>query len=1291
MFYCYVFWLMRACAEIRGALTSGLVSLFKQPAWLLACVFCSPIAAQHYQIRNYTSSDGLAHGAVFDVLQDAKGYIWVGTYGGLNRYNGHSFDVLTPSDQKELGQVRKIIETRAGDLWICTSTGAYRYSQGSWMRFDDKQAASNTFLCGLERKDGSIWLGTYGSGIYCIESGVTRQISLADGLANDTVWSMLEDRQGRVWIGTRGGGLNILDGGEIRTINTQTGLSNNDVFCLAESNDGKMYVGTGEGGVNLISDSKVDVLTESDGLVSNNIGAMTYSARSGLWIGTFGGGIQSISPTPGFVVGEKNGLVSDYVTSLMEDYEGNLWVGTYGSGLSKYVGRRFENYSKTNGLSSGFVTAISQDHEGAMWFGTRGGGLTRLKDEEMTKIGRESGLSSDVIRSLFYDSKRRFWVGTNDGLNRMDASGTHIFDESDGVIGEYVNSIVEGPKGGIWIATNHRNGLGVFHSQEGDYFEPLVCDMDLPRWFVKDMQWDKSGRLWMCTNFFLLMYDGEGFQMLGAEDGYQPGEATGLLIDHEGLVWVSSSVGLLKYDGQAFRLYTTKDGLPNNNLFSLIDTDQHGLWIGSNQGVVQFDGDSFRTFDHNDGLVGDESLWDSSFVDREGNLWFGTSTGVSKYAPSDVKQNSVAPRVLIESWTVNGEIKPQNARLRLNHDQNQVEIKYAALSFTNEDEVRYRTWMQGLDKGWGPITTRRSSIYERLPPGSYHFQVQAMNNDSVWSEQVAELRFVVTAPFWQKAWFLTGLAVVLLAILLRMAAVLNKVIQKRHQRHEMAKFLSRYQELYEHAPDLYCSTDREGVIINCNLAASWMLGYEKDSVLGKPTAFFVVDEDVAALNRAYAALYSNDKPVENLEIRVQTADGSELWLSLNASLIRDEDNQAIVAHTIGRNITNRKRSDEALQQAQRLESLGLLAGGIAHDFNNLLSAIMGNAELAMRDNKVKSSTKKLISNITVSAERAADLTRQMLAYAGKEPLVQEAVNLNAMIVETMQLLELSVPKGIHLETSLSDQNICVLADRGQILQVAMNLITNASESVSKVNGRVKVSTDIVDRLEPIQPSFSAIDTDYEGGFVCLTVSDNGCGIPVEQFKRIFEPFYSTKFVGRGLGLAAVIGIVNTHGGAIKVESQVGEGTSFQIFFPLCHSQPVEVFDSQLTGIGGKTILLVEDDPMVREVIDATLSIHGYKVILAEDGKQAMERFDANYREIDLILLDITLPYMNGDEVLKQMRMQDPSIKAVLTSGYGQSQAMAEFRHSENTWFIHKPYKQEELAQLLDDVFKNQHN
>ena len=393
---------------------------------------------------------------------------------------------------------------------------------------------------------------------------------------------------------------------------------------------------------------------------------------------------------------------------------------------------------------------------------------------------------------------------------------------------------------------------------------------------------------------------------------------------------------------------------------------------------------------------------------------------------------------------------------------------------------------------------------------------------------------------------------------------------------------------------------------------------------------------------------------------------------------------------IATDLTELKRAQRAhqeleaqVQHAQKLESLGLMAGGIAHDFNNILASLLGNTELAARFVKEGSEASEYLDRVITATKQASNLTSQMLAYAGKASFHQELVELNAVVQDLTELVRASIPKKIDFRTELAKGGATVKADRAQLVQLVMNLVTNAAEAVGEGAGSVTVRT----------------GTD-ERGTVWLEVSDTGVGMDEETRERIFDPFFSTKGTGRGLGLAAVQGIVRAADGELTVSSAPGEGCTFEVRFPgverkrgQVHFSPKNVpvpFSSELAGEGIReqgTVLVVDDEPMVREMARDLLESAGFSVLECRDGLEAVELYRKRRDEIDAVILDMTMPGMSGAEALDVIRGIDPGSRVILTSGYDREDTASYLRALERVEFLQKPYRARtllaKLAHLLE--------
>jgi PAS domain S-box-containing protein len=429
------------------------------------------------------------------------------------------------------------------------------------------------------------------------------------------------------------------------------------------------------------------------------------------------------------------------------------------------------------------------------------------------------------------------------------------------------------------------------------------------------------------------------------------------------------------------------------------------------------------------------------------------------------------------------------------------------------------------------------------------------------------------------------------------------------------------------------------------------------------------------------------------EYRIVRPDGVVRWILDRAFPVRDEAGEIVRVAGIAEDITDRKAHEEErrllqakMQHAQKLESLGVMAGGIAHDFNNLLMAVLGNADLALHNLAPDAPCRDYVEKIGKAAQRGAELTGQMLAYSGKGRFVVQAIQLSSLVDEMGNLLETVISKKTGLLFDLAPDLPPIEADASQIQQIIMNLITNASEALEETGGTVRVSTGIIDaRRGYLTESFLG-DELGEGRYVYLEVSDTGCGMTPETRRRIFDPFFTTKFTGRGLGLAAVLGIVKGHGGAIKVHSELSRGSSFKVLFPASTAvlQPVQAKPEAIrSNREGLTILLVDDDPGVLEVTSKILEHAGFRVLTAADGLQGLETFRQHGDEVALVLLDMTMPGMDGEEAFREMRRLRPEVQIILSSGYSELDATSRFAGKGLAGFIQKPYRS---AKLLDRIY-----
>ncbi|MCW7753076.1 response regulator [Desulfobotulus sp. H1] len=390
----------------------------------------------------------------------------------------------------------------------------------------------------------------------------------------------------------------------------------------------------------------------------------------------------------------------------------------------------------------------------------------------------------------------------------------------------------------------------------------------------------------------------------------------------------------------------------------------------------------------------------------------------------------------------------------------------------------------------------------------------------------------------------------------------------------------------------------------------------------------------------------------------------------------------------------RMEMERNLFHRQKLESLGILAGGIAHDFNNILSAIQGNLELALlNEPNPVSVSKEHISLALTATLRAADLTRQMLAYSGKGKFMVLPVQLNDFLHQTMAILQTAIPKTVHT-VFLPDASLPLIsADPGQLQQVVMNLISNAAEAMPEGEGTLTIRTAVAFCDEECISRSRILKKPDPGHFVLLTVEDGGTGMDSESLQRLFDPFFTTKFTGRGLGLAAVLGIMQGHNGMIMVESRKGKGTVFRVYFPALLDEnthdattPETALVSQnLSSSQNGIILVVDDEESVRSLFSDSLHFFGYESICAADGEQGLELFKNHQPHILCVILDLTMPGKDGIATLHAMRQINPDLKIILSSGYSEQEAVRNLQDKERVFFLKKPFSIHALQNILQDA------
>ncbi len=503
---------------------------------------------------------------------------------------------------------------------------------------------------------------------------------------------------------------------------------------------------------------------------------------------------------------------------------------------------------------------------------------------------------------------------------------------------------------------------------------------------------------------------------------------------------------------------------------------------------------------------------------------------------------------------------------------------------------------------------------------------------------------------------------------------------------------ARLRQVIDLVPHFIFAKDEDGRFLLLNKAVADAFGARVEEVLGRTDADFISDhEQVEEFRQGDLQVMQSGRPLMVPEERITDADGGLRFLQTVKIPYTESgtDRPAILGVAV--DITERKRAEEKrlglearLLEAERLKSLGLLTGGLAHDFNNLIQIILGNLDLALDDVVEKSEAYECLEQGTIACRRASDMCNQLLAYAGQGVVSVEPLDLSAITTEICQLVDVGRLEGMELELSVADVPP-VEADPSQIRQVMLNLITNALEAQRGAPGKIEVRTGCRALEAGDLETVSGDDPLPAGDYVWFEVQDHGRGMDPETARRIFDPFFSTKPSGHGLGLAAARGIVRSHRGAIHVESAVGRGTTIRVHLPVAAGAVLPVESGgpgRGLGVGEGRVLFVDDEEGVRQVVRRSLSRAGFDVTTAADGAEALEIVREHASDLALVVLDLTMPGLSGVDVLTELRGIRPDLPVLVTSGYREPRALSELRGEAPLAFLPKPFRPADLLEAI---------
>jgi ligand-binding sensor domain-containing protein/serine phosphatase RsbU (regulator of sigma subunit) len=728
-----------------------------------------PVFSQTYFFDNYSVRQGLAQSKVYAIIQDHRDYIWLGTEGGISRFDGTTFENFTTEDGLAVNGVQTILQDR----------------------------------------NNNIWMGHIGGGITRYNGKVFERLEGISFMLGSDITSIALDTADQIWIATASSGALLIfnpgaPAGEFRFEQYSGRRLSDRVFKLYMTHDGGLFLLTDIGIQKFLPGENDFEKILIKGLGYHQVTSVIEDSHGNFWFGTYNDGLKKYDPVAGELTyfTMKDGLAHNFVSSLFEDSHGNIWVGTWGGGITR-INRNLTNFNMSNGLQDSKIRCFYEDVEGNILIGTNENGLSIYKGEHFVSWSEASGLINNQVWAVHQDRDGKYWFGTNGGITVLDLSGRggsrfrHLTSDQY-TIGDQIRFIEEDRYGNIWLGT-YANGTFEYNPKTDRFSYSFLLNSYNTQQIVTAMEIDARNNLWVGTTDGLLFYDIDtrAVQRLTQIHGLAGTDISALFADSRDRVWVGSKGrGLTKIEGDTAMVvdlgnnftptcitedqdgliwfgtegqgvfaiesdtvklhYSRQNGLMAN-LITLIEVDdRNNLYFGTNLGLNKLDRekDKIYSYTRKNGFVGIETKNNASCCDSEGNLWFGTVAGVTRYSPGLETRSEIDPLTHIINLRVNLEDRAMEEGMKLSFNENSIIFDYTSICLTNPDAVRYQYKLEGADVDWLPETEQTTATYPALKPGKYIFQVRARNSDGVWNKEPVSYAFQIRPPFYATWWFI---------------------------------------------------------------------------------------------------------------------------------------------------------------------------------------------------------------------------------------------------------------------------------------------------------------------------------------------------------------------------------------------------------------------------------------------------------------------------------------------------------------------------------------------------------
>lgn len=1182
---------------------------------LLTSFFClsTTIYSQSKPTRfdHITQNQGLSSNSVLSILQDKKGFLWVGTEFGLNRYDGHSFRIYQPPSIPS-NVVTSICEDKNENLWIGTAdSGLLKYipeeDKFISVKIDNLKKTDGSFLYILyltEDKEANLWIATPDV-LVKFDTKTNLAFSYFEG---NYVPYLCLDRENNFWVITSPKEKFILvnfdpkTGETLKTIPIE-GLLKAEYSSLAYQPNGNLYVAT-PNGLYIIDTTSKEILSHYPDLTDDFDKSLGYATclyffnDNTLWIGTYNGGVAELNLHTRQITNYKHNprdpesLIGNHISTIYKDRSGVFWIGDKVYGLNKLS--PYKNFFRIyrhnpfddNSLSNNYIRGIFEDSKGFLWVATQFGGLNKInrRNDQITRYQykQESNFSlPDAVWAVYEDSKGVLWVGTSpNGLYTYDYNKDILIKSKllPSLVREtHVNVIYEDSLGNLLVGTSdglykispNRESTVILYNRYDPDTKDLQVGFDIQSIFE-----DSRKNIWVGTNDGILKFNLNNYQDYVIYRKELPSEKSNniyinsFLEDSEGTIWVASKgLGLLNFNPKTnqFNLINQRNNLIHINTYGILLDEQGAFWVSTDNGLTRYNPktNSFETFGITDGLQGKEFNRRAFFKNSLGELFFGGVNGLNSFFPNQINKNTNPPPVFITNVTASGKSllipTDSNSSLELRYIDNTLTFAFAALDFNAPENNLYAYKLSDFDKDWVQVRNKGDVTYTNLAPGKYTFFVKGTNNHQVWGLKTIELAITIFPPPWQTTW----------AYFIYLLLIISSIV-----------FTVRY--------------------------------------------------------------YKNKVNIQTERLRAEKAE-------IEARALERENQQRIETETQIK--LKNIELEEANQKLKQLDEIkAKFTAMLVHDLKSPLTVVNATLEM-LSENKSNNDKNTFLQTSKKNVQKIVSMVNEVLEFyqASSEEMKFnfEPVNLVEIIVNCVEAAKISATsKDISFKISVKDEVKLISADSNKLDRVFNNLFSNAIKFTPK-NGQIFIEI------------YTRFEAEKDLSTLCISIVDTGEGIASEDLPYVFEPYRqaksSKKKAGVGLGLATVKSIVEAHNGSIFVESELGKRTSFTVTFPIIsntsskftlQSQAVEKetpeilikesFNAMETRV--KKILVVDDDLISQKIVFSKLRTMGYEVDLASNGLEAISHFSSS--SYDLILLDNYMPEMDGLDAAKEIRKKE---------------------------------------------------